>query len=206
MVSQVKVGGRLSSVYVGKGAVLDTLNVGSQRSWGAGDVSAFGYFSSSYVGSGGRWVLSSATYMTVGSGGTATNIHLENGGQVIVEGPSTLVTSTYNSATSQWVVTSSEGSGTGGTLSHLFMATSGGLKFDGLADHETWNYPTNGYSNSSSYMSGFLATAPQSAYVQFESNTVGSNINIGNGGSMQINSGASVNTISMGALTTVTFI
>ena len=41
-------------------------------------------------------------------------------------------------------------------------------------------------------MSGFLATAPQSAYVQFESNTVGSNINIGNGGSMRINSGASV--------------
>ena len=205
VVSQVKVGGRLSSVYVGKGAVLDTLNVGSQRSWGAGDVSAFGYFSSSYVGSGGRWVISSATYMTVGSGGTATNIHLENGGQVIVEGPSTLVTSTYNSATSQWVVTSSEGSGAGGTLSHLFMATSGGLKFDGLADHETWNYPSNGYSNSSSYMSGFLATAPQSAYVEFESNTVGSNINIGNGGSMRINSGASVNTISMGALTTSTY-
>ncbi len=205
VVSQVKVGGRLNSVYVGKGAVLDTLNVGSQRSWGAGDVSAFGYFSSSYAGSGGRWVLSSATYMTVDSGGTATNIHLENGGQVTVMGPSTLVTSTYNSATSQWVVTSSEGSGAGGTLSHLFMATSGGLKFDGLADHETWIYPSNGYSNSSSYMSGFLATAPQSAYVVFESNTVGSNINIGNGGSMRINSGASVVGISMGALTTSTY-
>ena len=41
--------------------------------------------------------------------------------------------------------------------------------------------------------------------MEFQSNTIGSNISIGQGGSMKISAGASVTNISMGAVVTSTF-
>ena len=200
--ANVSIGGVVKYVNVGAGAVLNSLTVGSQRSWAASDTTAFCYYDSSWD----SWTHSSATQMEVGSGGTATNIYLGNGGDLYVSGPSDTVTSQYNSATNEWVYSSHFGSGRGGVVENLQMATGSALKIDGVTDvRAIWNYPTNGYGNSSSYMSGFLATAPQSAYVQFQSNTVGRNITIGNGGTMTVGPGASVTNISMGALTTSTY-
>ena len=75
LVDSVTVSGKLDRVHVGSGASLNMLTVGLQRSFTSADLSAFGYFSSSYFGSGGSWVLSSATIMEIASGGTATNIY-----------------------------------------------------------------------------------------------------------------------------------
>ena len=200
--ANVSVGGVVTRVNVGAGAVLNSFTVGSKRAWAASDTSAFVWYDSDRN----SWTHSSATYMTVDSGGTATDLYLGNGGDLYVEGPFDTVTSQYNSATSEWVVTSHFASGQGGVVSNLRMATDGALQLDGVTDvRATWNYPTNGYLNSSSYMSGFLATAPQSAYVSFASNTVGRNISIGNGGTMTVGLGASVTNISMGALTASTY-
>jgi|GEM_PF-1843650 len=204
LVDSVTVSGRLNSVYVGSGASLNMLTVGLQRSFTSADLSAFGYFSSSYFGSGGSWVLSSATYMNIESGGTASNIYLNNGGQVTVFGPEDRVSSTWNSTTQQYDVTTSYASGAGGTLTNLQMSMSGGLQFGGLDDSETWQ-ESNGVYWSADYRSHHRAAAPQSAYVEFQSNTFGSNISIGQGGSMRISAGASVTNISMGALVTSTF-
>ena len=205
-VTSVTVSGRLNSVTVGNAAELNMLTVGLQRSFTSADLSAFGYFSSSYVGSGGRWVLSSATYMTIESGGTASNIYLNNGGSVTVMGPEDRVSSTWveDSNGGHYNVTTSYASGAGGTLTNLQMAMSGGLQFGGLEDCETWQ-ESNGVYWSADYRSHHRAAAPQSAYVEFQSNTSGSNVTIGNGGSMRIGKGASVVGISMGALTTSTF-
>ena len=213
LVDGLVVRGVLNSVFVGSGASVNHLTVGLDRQWAGSDVSAFITINSSGVPVPTYW--GSQTTMWVASGGTATNITLGNGGTVYVSGPSDTVTS-------EWVVTATSGgsmvgdgywkytthyaSGTGGILKDLNMASSGGLQFEGVNDpRATWVYPSNGYSNSSSYMSGFLATAPQSAYVSFGSNTSGSNINIGNGGSLYVGKDAHVSAISMGGLTTSTF-
>ena len=212
LVDGLVVRGVLNSVYVASGASVNHLTVGLDRQWSGSDLSAFLYESDGVLVP--QW-WGSQTTMWVASGGTATNITLGNGGTVYVSGPSDTVTS-------EWVVTATSGgsmvgdgywkytthyaSGTGGILKDLNMASSGGLQFDGVNDPRvTWGYPSNGYLNSSSYMSGFLATAPQSAYVSFGSNTSGSNINIGNGGSLYIGKDAHVSAISMGGLTTSTF-
>ena len=202
LVDGLIVRGVLNSVYVASGASVNHLTVGLDRQWSGSDVSAFlhesnGVLVPTYWGS--------HTNMTIASGGTATNITLGNGGTVYVSGLSDTVSSTYNSTTSKWEYTTHYASGTGGILKDLNMASSGGLQFEGITDpRATWNYPSNGYLNSSSYMSGFLATAPQSAYVSFGSNASGSNINIGKGGSLYIDKGARVSAISMGGLTTST--
>jgi hypothetical protein len=200
LVDGLVVRGVLNSVYVGSGASVNHLTVGLDRKWFGSDISAFlnesnGVLVPNYWGS--------HTNMTIASGGTATNITLGNGGTVYVSGLSDTVSSTYNSTTSQWEYTTHYASGTGGILKDLNIASSGGLQFEGITDpRATWNYPSNGYLNSSSYMSGFLATAPQSSYVSFGSNASGSNINIGNGGSLYIDKDAHVSAISMGGLTT----
>ena len=201
-VTGVTVSGRLNSVTVGNEAVLNSLTVGLKRNWTSADRSAFGYYDSNW----GSWTYSSATYMEIESGGTASNIYLQNGGSVTVSGPSDTVTSVWNSTTEEYDVTTSYASGTGGTLTNLRMAISGGLTFDGISDPTaTWQNANNVYLNSRNYQSFFRATAPQSAYVEFQSNTIGSSIQIGNGGSMRISSGASVVGISMGALVTSTY-
>ena len=211
LVDGLVVRGVLNSVYVGSGASVNHLTVGLDRKWSGSDISAFLYESNGVLV---PTYWGSHTNMTIASGGTATNITLGNGGTVYVSGPSDTVTS-------KWVVTATSGgsmvgdgyweytthyaSGTGGILKDLNMASSGGLQFEGVNDpRATWVYPSNGYSNSSSYKSGFLATAPQSAYVWFGSNASGSNINIGKGGSLYIDKGARVSAISMGGLTTST--
>ena len=212
LVDGLVVRGVLNSVYVGSGASVNHLTVGLDRQWSGSDVSAFVTTDSNGVPKPTYW--GSHTNMTIASGGTATNITLGNGGTVYVSGLSDTVTS-------EWVVTGTSGgsmvgdgywkyttayaSGTGGILKDLNMASSGGLQFEGITDpRATWNYPSNGYLNSRSYMSGFLATAPQSSYVSFGSNASGSNINIGKGGSLYIDKGARVSAISMGGLTTST--
>ena len=200
--SKITVHGALNHVNIANGATVDNLSAGTQRSWTSADRNAFGYFDSNWN----SWTYSSATYMNIESGGTASNIFLGNGGQVIVSGPSDRKISTWNETKQEWEYTTSYASGTGGVLKNLYMATSGGLVFDGITDPTaTWQNANNVYWGSYGYKSHYLASAPQSAYVQFESNTIGSNINIGNGGSMRISSGASVVGISMGALTTSTF-
>ncbi|MDD6338388.1 MAG: hypothetical protein PUC15_08420 [Lentisphaeria bacterium] len=203
LVDGLVVRGVLNSVYVASGASVNLLTVGLDRQWSGSDVSAFVTTDSNGNPKPTYW--GSETTMTIASGGTATNITLGNGGRVYVSGLSDTVSSTYNSTTSQWEYTTHYASGTGGILKDLNMASSGGLQFEGITDpRATWIYPSNGYGNSRSYMSGFLATAPQSAYVSFGSNASGSNINIGNGGSLYIDKGASVSAISMGGLTTST--
>ena len=199
---KITVGGVVKYVNVGAGAVLNSLTVGSQRSWAATDASAFVWYDSDRN----SWTHSSATYMTVDSGGTATNIYLGNGGDLYVSGPSDTVTSQWNSSTEQMVYTTHFASGQGGVVSNLQMATASALRIDGVTDPRAiWLYPTNGYGNSRGYMSGFLATAPQSTYVRFASNTIGRNISIGNGGTLTVDKGGSVTNISMGALTTSTY-
>ncbi|MBO4491604.1 MAG: hypothetical protein J5944_09620, partial [Lentisphaeria bacterium] len=194
VVDSVTVSGKLDRVHVGSGASLNMLTVGTQRNFTSADRSAFGYYDSNW----GSWTYSSATIMQIASGGTASNIYLNNGGQVIVFGPEDRVSSSWNSTTQQWEVTTSYASGAGGTLTNLQMAVSGGLVFDGISDPSaTWENPQMVYLNSSSYLSHFRVTAPQSAYVEFQSNTSGSNVTIGNGGSMRIGKGASVVGISM---------
>jgi hypothetical protein len=201
VVDSVTVSGKLDRVHVGSGASLNMLTVGTQRNFTSADRSAFGYFDSNWN----SWTYSSATWMEIASGGTASNIYLGNGGSVFVSGPSDTVTSAWNGTKNEWEYTTHYASGTGGILTNLQMAISGGLQFEGVNDpRATWVYPSNGYSNSSSYMSGFLATAPQSAYVWFGSNASGSNINIGKGGSLYIDKDAHVSAISMGGLTTST--
>ena len=203
LVDGLVVRGVLNSVYVASGASVNLLTVGLDRQWSGSDVSAFLYESNGVLVP--QW-WGSQTTMIIASGGTATNITLGNGGTVYVSGLSDTVSSTYNSTTSKWEYTTHYASGTGGILKDLNMASSGGLQFEGITDpRATWNYPSNGYLNSRSYMSGFLATAPQSSYVSFGSNASGSNINIGKGGSLYIDKGARVSAISMGGLTTSTF-
>ncbi|MBR0458543.1 MAG: hypothetical protein IJJ26_04860, partial [Victivallales bacterium] len=203
LVDGLVVRGVLNSVYVGSGASVNHLTVGLQREWAASDVSAFIYMSNG-VPTPQYW--GSQTNLTIASGGTATNITLGNGGRVIVSGLSDTVSSTYNSTASQWEVTTHYASGTGGILKDLNIASNGGLQFEGINDpRATWNYPSNGYLNSSSYKSGFIAIAPQSAYVSFGSGASGSGINIGNGGELWVGKGAHVSSISMGGLTTSTF-
>ncbi len=202
LVDGLVVRGVLNSVYVASGASVNLLTVGLDRQWSGSDVSAFLYESNGVLVP--QW-WGSQTTMIIASGGTATNITLGNGGTVYVSGLSDTVSSTYNSTTSKWEYTTHYASGTGGILKDLNMASSGGLQFEGITDpRATWNYPSNGYLNSRSYMSGFLATAPQSSYVSFGSNASGSNINIGKGGSLYIDKGARVSAISMGGLTTST--
>ena len=183
---KITVSGRLRSGYVASGAVLNSLTVGQRKAWGGSDVSAFVYYDDGW----GSWTHSSATYLTIASGGTASNIFLDFGGEVRVEGPDSL-----------------QGTGIGGILTNFQMAVNGGVQLAGIDDPSAiWNYPTNGYANSRDYMSGFRATAPQSAYLQFDQFTIGSNITIGNGGSMRISSGASVTNITMSALSTQTYV
>ena len=213
LVDGLVVRGVLNSVYVASGASVNHLTVGLDRRWSGSDISAF-LNESNGVLVPNHW--GSHTNMTIASGGTATNITLGNGGTVRVSGPSDTVTS-------EWVVTATSGgsmvgdgywkytthyaSGTGGILKDLNMASSGGLQFEGINDpRATWVYPSNGYLNvSRTYESGYIATAPQSSYVWFGSNTSGSNINIGNGGSLYVGKDAHVSAISMGGLTTSTF-
>ena len=132
-VTSVTVSGKLERVHVGSGASLNMLTVGLQRSFTSADRSAFGYYDSNYN----SWTYSSATYMEIGSGGTASNIYLNNGGTVYVFGPEDRVSSAWNSTTGEWEYTTSYASGTGGTLTNLQMAMSGGLQFGGLDDSET---------------------------------------------------------------------
>ncbi|MBR6470446.1 MAG: hypothetical protein IKS83_01485, partial [Victivallales bacterium] len=195
--SKITVHGALEYVYIGNGARVDSLTVGDWKQWGDGEASAFIYVS------GGSVSHFSATYMNVYSGGTATNINLGFGGEVTVMGPEDRVSSSWNATTQQWEVTTSYASGAGGVLTDFKMATSGGIQFTGTSASELnqklWDKPTNGYGNRP-YMNGYLAGAPQSAYIEFQSNTSGRNIEIGNGGSMRISSGASVTNLSMTAL------
>ncbi len=207
LVDGLVVRGVLNRVYVASGASVNLLTVGLDRRWSGADVSAFLYESNGVLVPN-YW--GSHTNMTIESGGTATNITLGNGGTVYVSGLSDTVSSQWISSGSNgngyWEYTTHYASGTGGILKDLNIASSGALQFDGVNDpRATWVYPSNGYLNSSSYRSGFIATAPQSAYVWFGSNTSGSNINIGNGGSLYVGKDAHVSAISMGGLTTSTF-
>ena len=199
--SNITVHGALRYVNIGSGAHVSGLTVGDWKEWGDGEASAFlgedVWGSTSHM---------SATYMNVYSGGTATNINLGFGGELYVSGPGMIYSSQLVSSAGQswYETTSSEGTGAGGVLTNLKMAVGGGIQFTGNGASELnkklWDEPRNGYLNSSSYQSGFLAGAPQSAYVSFGKFTSGNNIEIGNGGSMRIDSGASVNNISMTAL------
>ncbi|MBQ7731379.1 MAG: hypothetical protein IJT68_06035 [Lentisphaeria bacterium] len=203
LVDGLVVRGVLNSVYVASGASVNHLTVGLDRQWSGSDVSAFVTTDSNGNPKPTYW--GSETTMWIASGGTATNITLGNGGRVYVSGLSDTVTSKWNEDKEEWEYTTAYASGTGGILKDLNMASSGGLQFEGITDpRATWGYPSNAYLNSRSYMSGFLATAPQSSYVSFGSNASGSNINIGNGGSLYIDKGARVSAISMGGLTTST--
>ena len=198
--SKITVHGALRYVNIGSGARVDSLTVGDWKQWGDGEASAFlgedVWGSTSHM---------SATCMNVYSGGTATNIDLGFGGEVYVSGPGIIYSSQLVSSAGQswYETTSSEGTGAGGVLTDLKVAVGGGIQFTGTSASELnlrlWDEPRNGYGNRP-YMSGFLATAPQSAYVEFGKFTSGNNIEIGNGGSMRIDSGASVSNISMTAL------
>ena len=198
--SNIKVHGALRYVNIGSGAHVSGLTVGDWKEWGDGEASAFMYVS------GGSVSHFSATYMNVYSGGTATNIDLGFGGELYVSGPGMIYSSQLVSSSGQswYETTSSEGTGAGGVLTNLKMAVGGGIQFTGgdasELNQKLWVRPSNAYLNSSSYQSGFLAGAPQSAYVYFGKFTSGNTIEIGNGGSMRIDSGASVNNISMTAL------
>ena len=202
--SKITVHGALRYVNIGSGALVDGLTVGDWKEWGDGEASAFlgedVWGSTSHM---------SATYMNVYSGGTATNINLGFGGSVFVSGPGMIYSSQLVSSGGQswYEYTSSEGTGAGGVLTDLKMAVGGGIQFTGGSASELnqklWDEPRIGYGNRP-YMSGYLAGAPQSAYVEFGKFTSGSNINIGNGGSIRIDSGARVSAISMGGLTTST--
>ena len=207
VVSNVTVHGALSSAYVANGAVLDMLTVGNYRQWGA-DSHASAFLGVDVWGSTSHL---SAVRMTVASGGTANNIFLGFGGSVTVEGPEDKVTSQWVSSggSSYWEVTTQYAAGNGGSLTNLQMATHGGLMFEGGGSdlaQKMWSKPYNyDWLSSKTYKSGFIASAPQSSYVSFGSNTSGRNITIGNGGSLYIGKNASVTGISMdGLLSSIT--
>ena len=204
--SKITVHGALRYVNIGSGARVSGLTVGDFKEWGDGEASAF-------LGEDvwGSVSYQSATYMNIYSGGTAANINLGFGGEVHVSGPGMIYSSQLvSSAGESWYqYTSSEGTGAGGVLTDLKMATGAGIQFTGGSASELnkklWKQPNN-YNWHSQYQSGFLATAPQSAYVEFGKFTSGRNIEIGNGGSMRIDSGASVSNISMTAVITSTLV
>lgn len=202
IVSNVTVHGALSSAYVASGAVLDMLTVGNYRQWGA-DSHASAFLGVDVWGSTSHM---SAVRMTVASGGSANNIFLGFGGSVTVEGPEDKVTSQWVSSggSSYWEVTTRYAAGNGGVLTNLQMATHGGLMFEGGGSdlaQKTWSKPYNyDWESSKTYKSGFIASAPQSSYISFGSNTSGRNLTIGNGGSLYIGKNASVTGISMGGL------
>ena len=129
VVSRVMVHGALSSVYVGNGARLEMLTVGNYRQWSA-DSHASAFLGEDIWGSTSHM---SATNMVIASGGTANNIYLGFGGSVTVLGPEDRVSSTWvdDSDGGHYEVTTAYASGTGGVLTNLQMATSGGLMFDG---------------------------------------------------------------------------
>ena len=200
VVSNVTVHGVLSSAYVGNGAVLNMLTVGNYRQWGA-DSHASAFLGEDVWGSTSHM---SATNMVIASGGTASNIYLGFGGSVTVMGPEDRVSSTWNSSSQEWEVTTAYASGTGGVLTGLQMATSGGLMLDGGGiemQKKLWSQPYSyEWKASSAYNSGFIAGAPQSSYVSFGSNTSGRDLSIGNGGELRIGKNASAVNISMGGL------
>ena len=143
-VTSVMVHGALSSAYVGNGAVLNSLTVGNYRAWGA-DSHASAFVSEDHWGTTSHM---SAINMVVASGGTANNIYLGFGGSVTVLGPEDRVSSTWvdDSNGGHYEVTTAYASGSGGVLTNLQMATSGGLMLvdaNEATSRAMWTEPYN---------------------------------------------------------------